>query len=62
MFLNNIDKPKELRYNMTMSKTITKYLKEIGRKGGLKKSERKTNACRKNGKLGGRPKRNLEGH
>jgi len=30
---------------------------ELGRKGGLVKSQRKADAARRNGKLGGRPKK-----
>jgi DNA invertase Pin-like site-specific DNA recombinase len=36
---------------------ITKYLSEIGRKGGKAKSRAKLAAARANGKLGGRPKK-----
>ena len=36
---------------------IKQYFQKIGRKGGLVRSERKTHACRKNGKLGGRPQK-----
>lgn len=32
----------------------------LGRMGGLAKSDRKTAANRKNGKLGGRPKKKVE--
>lgn len=39
-----------------MSKQIKKYLSEIGRKGGSVCSERKSYACKENGKLGGRPR------
>jgi len=42
---------------MSMSKELEKYFQKIGRKGGLVRSERKTHACRKNGKKGGRPKK-----
>ena len=51
-----VDKPKPIRYTMNMSKEINKYFSELGRKGGSVRSERKANASRKNGKLGGRPK------
>lgn len=51
-----LDKPKPIRYTMYMSKDIKSYFSEIGRKGGSVRSERKANASRKNGKLGGRPK------
>ena len=54
-----LDKAKGVSYTMSMSKEIKKYLSMVGRKGGLKKSKRKTNACRKNGRLGGRPKRTV---
>jgi len=58
--VNDIDKPKQVRYNMSME-IINKYLSEIGKKGGSKRSRRKTHACRENGKLGGRPKGTLAG-
>ena len=51
-----LDKPKWVRYTMYMTKELREYFKKIGRKGGKSKSERKINASRKNGKLGGRPK------
>jgi general stress protein YciG len=35
----------------------TEEAKEIGRKGGLSKSEKKQASSRNNGKLGGRPKK-----
>ena len=34
---------------------IRQYLAEIGRKGGLSRSEKKAAAVRENGKKGGRP-------
>jgi hypothetical protein len=34
---------------------VREYLRKIGKKGGSVKSEAKTDAARKNGKLGGRP-------
>jgi hypothetical protein len=37
--------------------TIKKYLAGIGKKGGQAKSPAKRTASRKNGKLGGRPKK-----
>ena len=40
-----------------MSMSVKEYLSMIGRKGGSVKSERKTHACRENGKKGGRPKK-----
>jgi len=47
---------------MSMSKELKNYFSKIGRKGGSVRSERKTYACRENGKKGGRKKkRNLEG-
>jgi len=42
---------------MSMSKEIKEYFSRIGKKGGSVKSERKACASRKNGKLGGRPKK-----
>ena len=39
-----------------MEEIIKKYFSDIGKKGGSVKSERKAESCRKNGKLGGRPK------
>jgi hypothetical protein len=36
---------------------LSQYAAMLGRKGGSVKSERKTLANRKNGKLGGRPKK-----
>ena len=36
-------------------------MQEIGRRGGQSRSEIKVNASRKNGKLGGRPKKKVEG-
>ena len=38
------------------TRLIKKYFSEIGRKGGLVKSEKKSIAVRENGKKGGRPK------
>jgi len=37
-----------------MNKSVSQYLSEIGRRGGLSKSARKTKASRENGKKGGR--------
>lgn len=43
-----------------LPKVVADYLAEIGRKGGqiggLSKSKKKTDAVKKNGKKGGRPK------
>jgi hypothetical protein len=48
-------------YTAYMNKAIQQYLKEIGKRGGLiggkAKSAAKTAAARKNGKLGGRPRK-----
>ena len=41
---------------MSMSKLLKQYFAEIGQRGGSVKSERKTYACRENGKKGGRPR------
>ena len=38
-----------------MKKEISKYLSEIGKKGGAKTSESKKKSSAENGKLGGRP-------
>jgi len=35
---------------------VKRYLSEIGRRGGSAKSERKTQAARRNAKKGGRPR------
>ena len=50
-----IDKSKRVRYTMGME-IIKQYMAKIGRRGGSMRSERKTHACRENGKKGGRPK------
>jgi hypothetical protein len=48
-------------YSAYMNKAIQQYLKEIGKRGGLiggkATSAAKTAAARKNGKLGGRPRK-----
>ena len=41
----------------TINTAVTRYLADIGRKGGLAKSDRKAAASRANGKKGGRPKK-----
>lgn len=38
-----------------MSDDLSKYAKELGRKGGSVKSDKKAKASRENGKKGGRP-------
>jgi hypothetical protein len=43
-----------------MNPLITKYLSEQGRKGGSAKSAAKAKASKKNGKLGGRPKKTTQ--
>ena len=49
---------RERRSQITMSKSeITKYLAEIGRKGGKVNSAAQNAARRENGKKGGRPKK-----
>lgn len=40
--------------------TISQYAAMLGKRGGSVKSERKTLANRRNGKLGGRPKKQQE--
>jgi hypothetical protein len=40
-----------------MNDAVKKYLAGIGKRGGLSKSKAKTDAARRNGKLGGRPKK-----
>ena len=40
-----------------LPKAVTKWLKEIGAKGGRVTSPAKAAAVRENGKLGGRPRR-----
>jgi len=40
-----------------MHKAIHQYLKQIGRVGGSVTSPEKANAARRNGKLGGRPRK-----
>jgi hypothetical protein len=40
-----------------MNDAVKKYLAEIGRKGGSVTSKAKAAAARKNGKRGGRPKK-----
>jgi hypothetical protein len=40
-----------------MNKAIQQYLSELGKKGGQSTSAAKTAAARKNGKKGGRPRK-----
>lgn len=42
---------------MGMDKKLKQYAVEFARLGGSTKSERKSNAARKNGKKGGRPRK-----
>lgn len=46
----------------TMTKAESEAAAIIGRKGGQSKSEKKRAASRRNGKLGGRPKKDLDKH
>ena len=39
-----------------MNTTVSKYLSQLGKKGGTAKSDAKAEAARLNGKKGGRPK------
>lgn len=43
--------------DVIMHKAIAQYLKQIGRKGGSVTSPAKARSARKNGKLGGRPRK-----
>ena len=45
---------------MKITTEAREFLASIGKRGGSSKSERKAKACRKNGKLGGRPKKEKE--
>jgi hypothetical protein len=45
---------------MKKSSVVSKYLAKIGRKGGRATSELKAAAVRENGKLGGRPRKQLK--
>jgi hypothetical protein len=40
-----------------MNKAVQQYLREIGKRGGEARTPAKKSASRKNGKLGGRPKK-----
>jgi hypothetical protein len=45
---------------MKLDPAVAKYFKKIGRKGGLAKSKAKAAAVRENGKLGGRPRKQVK--
>lgn len=54
-----MDKTTERRTGMSkLPKAVQKWLSEIGTKGGKVTSPAKTEAVRKNGLLGGRPRKN----
>jgi hypothetical protein len=57
-----VDKPKRLWYYSTVKipDEARAWLQAIGRKGGSVKSKAKTAAVRKNGKLGGRPRKDAK--
>jgi hypothetical protein len=42
---------------MKLHPAVRKFLSSAGQKGGSAKSDKKTEAVRKNGKLGGRPRK-----
>jgi general stress protein YciG len=47
------------REGREMNRAVKEYLASIGQKGGQSTSDAKTAAARKNGALGGRPKKSL---
>ena len=48
-----------LGYNGGMKKQLRAYLAKIGKKGGSAKTKEKADASRRNGLLGGRPRKVL---
>lgn len=46
---------KKIKKGKKMNPSVKKYLSKIGKKGGKVTSEIKTEKCKENGKLGGRP-------
>jgi len=42
---------------MKTNDEVRQYLAELGKRGGSRTSKRKAESCRKNGKLGGRPRK-----
>jgi len=50
---------REQEEQVAMNKAIQQYLSKLGKKGGQSTSAAKTTAARKNGALGGRPKKSL---
>jgi hypothetical protein len=53
----SIDKPSLMGYCAVMNEATRQYASEFARLGGLTKSEARAAASRRNGRLGGRPKK-----